>query len=483
MHIHKVLNDTIHIGNSAFYKVWVDNKNPRVRTPYTIEAIQQDSIVRSISYGGFLGRMDVLFPYGKYDRLQIDANYTIPEINRQNNSWYFNKFFHRNPGFAPRPFIGIESPLTKAIYLTPAVLYNQYDGWQFGLAFYNHAFPNKAFEFECAPVYGTRSKQIGGLYRVSYSIPLAPNKMLEAVRPILFVKRFTESATLRQYTLVRPSIVIIPKNPNPRNKITERYELSATLLGFGSESKLQQAVWNPSPIFALTYQLVNPQVFHPWGVYFRQEIIGNTSKTWASLEGKFLLNASSSGMSTQRINIITNHKRSLSYRFFTGYVTKGAALQLSNFNGQQDYRYDQYFIARTAQTGFWSHQVFLQEGGFTAATPLLMNQVGISNTWMSTLRLAYDLPVKAPLQVYGTIGYFESKYKSINNLQYEAGIAFHIGSFIQVFLPVWISSDFEKYYNQQYSASNLPKNLLHRISFSLDLKNLDVFELTRTINF
>ncbi|MEY2899295.1 MAG: hypothetical protein RL138_1348 [Bacteroidota bacterium] len=483
MHIHKVLSDTIHIGNSAYYKVLVDNNNPRVRTPYTIEAIQKDSVVRSIPYGGFLGRMDVLFPYGTYDRLQIDANYTIPEVNRQNNSWYFNKYFHRSPGFAPRPVLGIENPNVKALYLAPAIMYNQYDGWQVGLAFYNHAFPNKAFEFECAPVFGTRSKQFGGLYRVSYSIPLAPNKYIETVRPILFAKRFTESSNLRQYTVLRPSIVIIPKNPNPRNKITERYELSATLLGFGSESKLEQTVWNPSPIFALTYQLENPHVFHPWNLYFRQEIIGLSSKSWAALEGKFVLNSSTSGLGSNRIQIKANQKRSLHYRLFAGYVTKGATLQLSNFNGQQDYRYDQYFVARTAQSGFWSHQVLLQEGGFTAATPLLINQVGISNSWMSTLRLAYDLPVKAPLQVYGTIGYFESKFKSVNKLQYEAGIAFHIGTLVQVYLPIWISSDFEQYYNKLYSASNLPKNLLHRISFSLDLKSLDVFEMTRTINF
>ena len=112
-----------------------------------------------------------------------------------------------------------------------------------------------------------------------------------------------------------------------------------------------------------------------------------------------------------------------------------------------------------------------------------MKQVGLSNTWMTTIRLAYDLPVKAPLQVYGTLGYFESKYNSIQNLQYEVGLAFNLGTFIQVYMPIWISPDFENYYNQQYSASNLPKNLLHRISFSLDLKSLDVFEMTRTINF
>lgn len=483
MHIHKVLQDTVHIGTSAYYKVLVDNKNKRVRTPYTIEAIQKDSIVRSIAYGGFLGRMDVLYPYGQYDRLQIDANYTIPEINRQNNSWYFNKLLHRSPTIAIRPLLGIENPMVKALYLTPVVLYNAYDGWQVGLGFYNHAFPNKKFEFECAPVYGTRSKQIGGLYRVSYSIPLPAYSMFESVRPILFVKKFTESPNLRQYSIIRPSLVFIPRNVQPRNKITQRYEVSATLIGYGSESKLEKTIWNASPIFAGTYQLQNSHVFHPWSIDFRQEIIGQSSKTWLSLEGKFVLSSNSRGMESSRIQIKANKKRSLSYRLFAGYVSNGASLHLSNFNGSQDYRYDQYFIARTAQTGFWSHQVFIQEGGFTAATPLLMNQVGISNTWMSTLRLAYDLPVKAPLQIYGTLGYFNSKYKSISNLQYEVGLAFHAGTFIQIYLPIWISPNFENYYNQLYSASNLPKNLLHRISFSLDLKSLDVFEMSRTINF
>ena len=80
----------IKIGEKEYAQIKVKNK-AEVKGPYSIAAYKDKKKVNELWYGGFNGSMDVLFPEGNYDYFKLDADYNLPEINRQNKKCYKKK--------------------------------------------------------------------------------------------------------------------------------------------------------------------------------------------------------------------------------------------------------------------------------------------------------------------------------------------------------------------------------------------------------
>jgi hypothetical protein len=196
LQLKKIARATQKIGNSNYFKVTVVNKS-NIRTPYTISAWTNDSIIATIPYGGFLGEMDVLFPKGKYTKLQIDSLYQIPEINRKNNSSKITGIFRKANPLKVIPFFDLEKPNKSELYYAPVAAWNAYDGLMLGLLLYNNTATIKRFSFEVMPFYSTASKQITGLANVSYD--WYPKAIFQNIHLKLGVKSFTENKIKADY--------------------------------------------------------------------------------------------------------------------------------------------------------------------------------------------------------------------------------------------------------------------------------------------
>ncbi len=103
--------------------------------------------MKELWYGGFNGSMDVLFPEGNYDYFKLDADYNLPETNRQNNYLRRNGILKKMEPLKLQWLASVDNPNRTQLFFTPLSGWNYYDGFTPGLALYNSVFFPKKNKF------------------------------------------------------------------------------------------------------------------------------------------------------------------------------------------------------------------------------------------------------------------------------------------------------------------------------------------------
>jgi aminopeptidase N len=133
----------VKIGESQYTQINVKN-NAEVKGPYSIAAYKDDKKVKELWYGGFNGKMDVLFPEGNYDYFKLDADGNLPETNRNNNFLKRKGLLKKTEPLRLQWLGSIDNPNRTQLFFTPLIGANYYDGFTPGLALYNSVlFPKK----------------------------------------------------------------------------------------------------------------------------------------------------------------------------------------------------------------------------------------------------------------------------------------------------------------------------------------------------
>jgi hypothetical protein len=113
------------------------------------------------------------------------------------------------------------------IFASPAIGYNFYDKFMIGALIHNYTLPLTKFQFVMAPLYATRSKQLNGLGRLSYTFyPGEKGKKFElAVAGATFSgDNYTDSTNTthaQRFSKIVPSLKYVLANKNPRSSITK----------------------------------------------------------------------------------------------------------------------------------------------------------------------------------------------------------------------------------------------------------------------
>ena len=147
--------------------------------------------------------------------------------------------------------------------------------------------------------------------------------------------------------------------------------------------------------------------------------------------------------------------------------------QLANtYSGSNDYFYDETFIGRNENSGLWSRQISINEGGFKS--PLLQNsnQAGFNDDFLLSLNLKTDLPLgKIPIRLFFDISTFGGDnfiFKEKKKILYEAGIELTIKDFFTVHIPLVMSDEFK-----EYKETVLGGKFLKTITFSHNLNKIN----------
>ena len=113
------------------------------------------------------------------------------------------------------------------IFVSPAIGYNFYDKVMLGVVLHNYTLPFHKFQFVVAPLYATKSKQLNGLGRISYSLfPGNSGQKLElALAGATFSgDNFTDSTNTihtQRFSKIVHSIKFVFANKNSRSSITK----------------------------------------------------------------------------------------------------------------------------------------------------------------------------------------------------------------------------------------------------------------------
>jgi len=174
------------------------------------------------------------------------------------------------------------------------------------------------------------------------------------------------------------------------------------------------------------------------------------------------------------------HIRAYAGKFF-GFSNNRAETYRYNlantYSGWNDYLYDETYLGRNEQSGFYAQQMSMKEGGFKVNTMQYATQLGLSDNWLFALNLKTDLPLwNLPIRLFADVATF-SNAKETNpsgaTILYEAGLEVYISDYLSVYLPLVMSKDLSDYTKSMYPESRFLKT----ISFSLNIGNINWLKL------
>jgi len=143
--------------------------NGKIAGPFPISALRGNDTVTTKWVEG-IEKLDwVELNCDDCDKVVIDSEEIIPDINRKNNSMRVNGIFRKVEPVQPRFVVYYENPYRSQFALAPTVGWNTYDGFMLGFAVYNNILPTNKFSYSIMPMYAFDSKTITGSGRLAYT--------------------------------------------------------------------------------------------------------------------------------------------------------------------------------------------------------------------------------------------------------------------------------------------------------------------------
>ncbi len=354
------------------------------------------------------------------DRIAINYKNEVPEFNLRNN-WKSLKGGIGNDRPYKFAFLkDLEDPRYNQILYVPTVTYNLYDGLSFGLRFHNKTMLDKPFNFDINPVYSSNTQSVIG------SASFAFNHYNRESR--WYNIRYGASgnyyhyASDATYLKINPSVTFLRRERDLRDNRRQGVNLRYNIVN-KQQSLTQTDSSSNYSVFGARYFSTRTEITKHLNYNTDLQVSGGFAKVFGELQYR---------------KLFTNN-RQINVRFFAGSFlfnnTKGDDYDfgLSNPN---DYLFDYNFFGRSEETGFFSQQLIIGEGGFKSKL-----QPEGANRWMATTNASFN--VWNWIEVYGDAGWVKNSGRSARFL-YDSGIRLNlVTDYFELYFPVYSSLGWE----------------------------------------
>lgn len=445
---------------------------------------------------GFEGKQTIALPAGDYDQIAIDPNRFTLDVYRKNNYLRTQGLLRHCEPLKIRWAPGPENDRRTELFVLPVFAWNNYDKMMLGLALFNHSIFKRRFEWEFAPMYASNTRSLSGVGRIQYHI-FTNHKI---------IKRLSAGAGLRAYhyddnprwnynlQLLRITPFLrLEFNKKPAGNFYQYLEWRTLFINkedaqFDSNTGIYtHNKWFTSTIHELSYSAENRRVLHPFAYKIAVEQRsypdngGDQHYLKASLEW--------------RNSFTYAPRRSIDVRIFAGGFLQNTrrnagAVYPGAFNlasrGYNDYRYDDYYLARNEDEGLFSQQIALRDGGFKTVFHSGFS-LGRSNNYLIAVNLKAslpkDLPLKLPLKPYFDIGYYDNAMPTGQDDTFGQQVLWS-GGLMFDFMDGVAGIYFPLVNSKNISNLNAERgNYFTRISFSVDLQRLDPWNVIDKLRF
>ncbi len=357
------------------------------------------------------------------DIRQIAINYEsiIPEYNERNNYRKIKGFL--NKPLQIRVFKDVEDPKYNQIFLMPEYSYNVYDGLALGPKLYNKTILRKNFQYKLEPLYAFKSKTIVG------SASLKFRKMPEFGS--LYFYQFGVSGNYFSYDKdlfykrFSPHAIIGFRNSKDLRS-NKRHFINVRNVTVDRDINPNKPLESPNySVFDVSYVFFNPNLINHYRAVVDYQISSDFSKISTTLQYRKLF----------------NNNRQIDIRIFAGAFLKNKTDVNDDFfsfalDRPTDYLFDYNYYGRSDDTGFFSQQIIVAEGGFKSKLA-----PAFSNTWMTTLNVSTN--IWRWIQVYGDVGFVNNKNLGTKTL-YDSGLRLSlVEDYFEVFFPVYSNLGWE----------------------------------------
>lgn len=402
--IHKT-EDSIHVT--------IKNRK-KIAPPVKIYGIKDQEIMFEQWIEGIDSITTITVPKNGFDRLSLNYEGYLPENNLRNN-WKNVQPKLLNKPLLARFFMDIEDPNYNQLFYVPTFGFNYYNGVILGLALTNKTIINKNLEYKVIPSYGFKSNSLSGSYSLLYQY-LPENKKVDLFTMGVGGSNFDYAPEL-SYNSFLASASVLFRRKNLRD-VTKR-GITASFTAIDKEFNPNQKAHpesNKYNVFSLGYGYSRPGIITDLRYGANVQLADKFSKISA----------------TARFRKLTNTNTQFDVRWYGGvFLRNNTASNYFSFalDRPTDYLFQYEYLGRSEDTGFYSQQVIINEGGFKSKL-----EVPYANQWLTSLNMSVGL--WRWVEIYSDIGLV--KNKGMNPyFAYDSGVRFNfIQDILEVYFPV-----------------------------------------------
>jgi hypothetical protein len=398
-------------------------KNKRENTmPVSLFVLQNDSILSKIWIENITNNKTLTIPKNGANKLVLNYDNSMPEYNLRDNWKSLKGFFFNNKPLQLRLIKDIEDPNYNQVFVMPQIQYrNIYDGITLGAKFYNKTLLRKHFNYKLEPLYATKSKSITGSATVFY-LHDYENQNLYNISYGIFGKysSFAEDAFV---SIISPNLTLHFRDDtdfrsNKRKSLNFRFlSIKRTI---GDEAIINIEDQEPDySVFNVRYVNSNFGLINFSRSYYDLQFAKDFGKISFNYEYRNL----------------SENNRQFNFRFFAGtFLYNNTAADSDYFSfaldRPTDYLFDYNYLGRSEDSGIFSQQLIIAEGGFKSKL-----EPAFSNQWMTTVNVSTT--IWNFIEAYGDAGLVKNKTYD-PTFVYDSGIRLNlVTDYFEVYFPVY----------------------------------------------
>ena len=402
-------------------------KNTRdTNVPVSLYTLHNDSIISKRWIENIDASKTMTIPRENADKLVLNYNKVIPEINLRDNWKSLRGFFFNNKPLQVRVFQDVEDPYYNQLFFMPVIEFrNIYDGLTLGLRAYNKTLLRKRLNYKLEPKYSLQSKSITGSGFVSMTHYLEDSNLYDITYGAGFgYSSYAKDLFVRQFS---PIVKLTFREDddfrsNKRQLVTLRY------IDIHRDRDLNNDLTANEP---------NYGVFNARYIYSNDNLI-HFNKWYTD----FQLGQKFSKLSfTYEYRRLFENNRQLNLRLFTGFFLKNNNPLDSDYfsfalDRPTDYLFDYNYLGRSEASGIFSQQFIDAEGGFKSKL-----ETPYANQWISTLNMSTTL--WKYVLMYGDLGVVKNKFND-PFIAYDSGIRLNlVTDYFEIYFPIYSNLGWE----------------------------------------
>ncbi len=404
-------------------RVTIKNKEG-TNVPISMFGIKKDSIVSKYWFSNISTEKTFTIPRGTEDKMVLNYDHKIPEFNQRDNWKSLKGFLSSNKKFQFRFFKDVENPYYNQIFYVPILNFNIYDGWSPGMRIYNKTFLEKPFIYDFAPSYALREKALVGYGKLNYRKYLSKSGLYVANYG-LRGSSFHYQRNSR-YSTVTPSLSFGWRPDNLRSNRRDFVSMRYINVFRDKDNNLENVETNPDySVLNARFTHINNGIIDYFSWFADAQYSGDFSKLTFEMEYRKLF----------------ENNRQFNIRFFAGKFLSNTIDPNESFfdfalDRPNDYLFDYNYLGRSEETGIYSQQIIIAEGGFKSK---LENP--FSNNWMATVNTS--LNVWRWIEFYGDFGFMKRK-KEKERFVYDSGIRLNlVTDYFELYFPLYSNNGWE----------------------------------------
>ena len=390
--------------------------------PISLTGLKKDSIVSQYWFTDVLDEKKFTIPWNKEDKLVLNYNKVIPEYNQRDNWKSLKGFLSSNKKVNFHFFQDAENPYRNQIFYVPIVDYNLYDGISTGLRLYNKTFLERPFVYDINPAYALKEKAFVGSGKFNYR-KYYKNTSLYIANYRIGGSSYHYAPGLRFYSLT-PSVIFGFRPKDLRSNKKEFISIRYINIFRDRVTSLEDDKTDPDySVFNLKFIHANNNALNHISYFADFQLASNFSKVSFNFEYRKLF----------------ENNRQVNLRLFLGkFIKNNTNTDFFSYalDRPTDYLFDYNYYGRSENSGLFSQQLVIAEGGFKSK---LNNPY--ANDWMATANVSFNL--WKWIELYGDAGFIKNKGNN-ERFVYDSGIRLNlVTDYFELYFPIYSNNGWE----------------------------------------